>query len=550
MNTSLIKKYLPVILICIFFCFGIFSISKNNLMSPDEYNYSFVSGLSPTHKVSNLTDLFFSQRSMYATWTGRVLVHSVIQIFLWLGLPIFYVLNPIMMLLFIFLIIKISGNKFNTFNLSIVIFSLLTLIQCFGEKFIWMAGSVNYLWSASSMLVYIYYLYNIVVNYKKLSFIEVILFLLSSLTTGLSQENITFVTGSFIILLAITNFKKFLKFDLKKKILIISSVLLFGCGFLFLITAPGNFARLDNTGMSFNLNQTLSNLLGIKYLIIFTAISMLITFFLPNKNKRISSYKKIVLEESLNFILPTIIAIVPMTFLKEFYPRAMLPYETLMIIVLLKNCNYIFDFIFTKFKNLNKKPFSIAVETLLLLVASPYFLYTVWFSYKYVLPYKNEVENYIAHSQMHGNIENVIIPQFEHFDKLPTNTSFTLYHYPETVSTGIINSYMSKYFEVNSIQAIEKDSCIIEISIDIDDLTAYKILDQYGNIYRERITSANLPMPNTSLKNVILYTLPQECIETHKIELPDSLKTHITDVKIKTVSEIKTVDINTIATFK
>ena len=549
MNTSYIKKYIPVIIICILFGFSILSIAKNNLMSPDEYNYSFVLGLNPTHKISSFSDLIFSQKSMYNTWTGRILVHSVIQFFLWIGLPIFYVVNSIMMILFLFLIIKISGNKFNTFNLTVIICSLLTLIECFGEKFIWVAGTVNYLWSATSMLVYIYYLYNIVVNYKKLSPIEVILFLLSALTTGLSQENITFVTGSFIIILAITNFKKFIKFDLKKKLLIISSVLLFGLGFLFLITAPGNFARLDNTGMSFDLMQTAKNLYGIKELIILTILSMTITFFLPNKSKTVS-YKKIVLTEFLHFILPTIIAIIPMTLLKEFYPRAMLPYETLILIVLLKNCNYILDYFFNKFKKLNKNICLFIAELSLFIIATPYFLYTVWFSYKYVLPYKNEVESFIAHNKMNGNTENIIIPQFEHFDKLPKETSFTLYHYAETVSSGIINSYMSKYFEVDSIQAIEKDSCIVEISIDIDDLNSYKILDTDGNIYRERIVSANLPMPATSLKNTIIYTLPKEYIYTHKIELPQSLKNHISNVTVKTVSETKNININNIAIFK
>lgn len=548
MNTQSIKKFLPVTLLCIIFAFGMFSLSANNLMSPDEYNYSFVVGLEPTHKISNLSDLFFSERSMYATWTGRVLVHTVMQIFLWIGLPIFYVLNPIMMILFIFLIIKISKNKFNMFNLSIVLFSLLTLIQCFADKFIWTAGSINYLWSATSMLVYIYYLYNIVVDYKKLSPLEVIIFLLSALTTGLSQENITFVTGSFVILLAITNFKKFLKFDFKKKILIITSVLLFGCGFLFLITAPGNFARLDNTGMSFSLEQTKNNLFGIKNLIILTLLSIIITRFLPNK--KTINYKKIVFEEIFNFLLPVAIAIIPMMFLKEFYARSMLPYETLLIIILLKNCNYIFNFIFEKFKHLNKNTFIILSEVVLLFIALPYFLYSTWVSYKYVLPYKQEVEDCIAHSIMHAQSENVIIPKFEHFDKLPSKNNFILYHYPETISTGIINSYMSKYFEVGSIQAIEKDYYIVEISINIDDLNVYPVLDQDGNVYRERYTSAAQPMPATSLKNLILYTIPKDCLERCKIELPNSLKQHITGSVIKDLSGSKPIDINTVATFK
>ena len=46
----------------------------------------------------------------------------------------------------------------------------------------------------------------------------------------------------------------------------------------------------------------------------------------------------------------------------------------------------------------------------------------------------------------------------------------------------------------------------------------------------------------TSLKNVILYTIPKEFFGTYKIELPESLKSHITDVVKKDLVKIIITD--------
>ena len=63
---------------------------------------------------------------------------------------------------------------------------------------------------------------------------------------GWSQENVAFVLGSYIIVIGLSNIKKFIKYSIKEKILIISSIILFGIGALLLGTSNINIPSWDN----------------------------------------------------------------------------------------------------------------------------------------------------------------------------------------------------------------------------------------------------------------------------------------------------------------
>ena len=68
---------------------------------------------------------------------------------------------------------------------------------------------------------------------------QTILFWILAFITGFSQENTAFVTGSFIIVLVLTNMKYLLKLPLKEKIYWILSILIFGIGAkMFYVAGP------------------------------------------------------------------------------------------------------------------------------------------------------------------------------------------------------------------------------------------------------------------------------------------------------------------------
>ena len=76
------------------------------------------------------------------------------------------------------------------------------------------------------MLILMCYYYAIFEKDKKLNFIQILFFWIVSFLAGWSQENVVFILGSFIIVIGIKNFKKFLKMNNKQKAYIILSILL------------------------------------------------------------------------------------------------------------------------------------------------------------------------------------------------------------------------------------------------------------------------------------------------------------------------------------
>ena len=157
--------------------------------------------------------------------------------------------------------------------------------MAFCEKYIWVSGSLNYLWPTCFMLYTLAFFYNGIIKKKKYNFMQTILFWILAFITGFSQENTAFVTGSFIIVLVLTNMKYLLKLPLKEKIYWILSILIFGIGAMLLILAPGNFVRLNSTSTEKHLYiiNTLKNVFHIQNLIVIYII-LFIAVFLKEKN--------------------------------------------------------------------------------------------------------------------------------------------------------------------------------------------------------------------------------------------------------------------------
>lgn len=234
-----VKENKFIIILLVFLAICIFLIENSYLPAPDEYNYSHIAWTD--HKISGINDLITSQISLYQNWTGRIPVHTTIQTILWLGTWIYNIINPIIFIIFIILLGSIIKKEINYFKISLTLFLILFTIKAGGEKFIWLSGSINYLWTTTIMLGVMYYFYKILMKDKKLSNKEIPIFLILSFLAGWSQENVAFVLGTFIIMICLINIKKFLKYPKRDKAIIISSIIIFGIGALALIFAPGNF---------------------------------------------------------------------------------------------------------------------------------------------------------------------------------------------------------------------------------------------------------------------------------------------------------------------
>ncbi len=102
--------------------------------------------------------------------------YNIIQSMLYLGAWIYQIINPIMFIVFILLLGNIIFSKPNYFKVVLATFLIIFEILGLGEKFIWMSGSVNYLWTTTMMLILMCYYYAIFEKDKKLNFIQILFF--------------------------------------------------------------------------------------------------------------------------------------------------------------------------------------------------------------------------------------------------------------------------------------------------------------------------------------------------------------------------------------
>ena len=135
-----------------------------SLLSPefhDDFVYKFMlvdGAIDYSRPVKSLADVFRSQVEHYLVANGRSLVHFLVQTFTGLlGKQVFNLLNAIVFALFIYLLKcnvtrHTRGNGFFAVTLSLF---LVLLLPLFKDTFLWMTGSVNYLWSAAAVLLFL-----------------------------------------------------------------------------------------------------------------------------------------------------------------------------------------------------------------------------------------------------------------------------------------------------------------------------------------------------------------------------------------------------------
>ena len=158
------KKPLIVIILIFFIMLGL------NCLTPmcygDDYVYAFIwphqSMFIPlpetVERVNSIRDVIVSQWSHYLTGNGRAVAHIFVQIFIWLGKPVFNVFNA---LIFVLLILEIywisvmgevSLKNLHAGALCWIFFILWSFIAGFGTVYLWISGSCNYLWMLTVLM--------------------------------------------------------------------------------------------------------------------------------------------------------------------------------------------------------------------------------------------------------------------------------------------------------------------------------------------------------------------------------------------------------------
>lgn len=138
---------------------------------------------------------------------GRSIIHFFVQLFCGiLGKDIFNIVNTIIFLIFIAAILaycKIEkSNLF--FYLSLTSVSIFFLLPSFGGTFLWMTGSINYLWPATVAIFFL-----IIIEKEKMERFRpaTILFALFAFIVGWSHEGLSFPLAISLLLYCISERK-------------------------------------------------------------------------------------------------------------------------------------------------------------------------------------------------------------------------------------------------------------------------------------------------------------------------------------------------------
>jgi hypothetical protein len=212
-----------------------------NCMTPlivDDYSFQYgVDG----EKISSFRDILLFEISNYKGLTGRVLVHSIAQFFLWVGKPIFNIVNSVVYVIISILIWNIISDKKSPYAYVLICIAMWLFIPVFGQTCLWLDGACNYLWGIFFVLLF-GLPYAKAWRGKKYTMWFSCVMLLIGFLAGMCNEN----TSGGAILWALGTM---VAFHVKKeKIPLWMYVGLVGClcGYIFMIAAPGNWVRKGN----------------------------------------------------------------------------------------------------------------------------------------------------------------------------------------------------------------------------------------------------------------------------------------------------------------
>ncbi len=474
---ELIKILSKIGLLCIILV-SMYLISKSVLLSPDDYNYTFVQGCNYTKRVDSIGNALETGKFFYNNWTGRVLPHVFIGIFRNLPPIVYELVNSLVFLIFILVITKVL-NKKTTYLGILSVFGYLSFSMMFGEKFAWISGSFNYLWPCTCLAIFVYYFYNYFIGEKELNILQKIALAFWAFITGFTHENVAFVGGAFLVCLFLFKIKNFLKFNNKKKIVTFIIFVMFCLGAFATIFAPGNFKRMDFENRDFSWSF-LQNYKDNKLVLITVMISMLVAFIVENyeilKIEKLKNIKKLdycnIKTEILYFILPAVIATIPMAVISYFPPRAFLAYEVMFMIVFSKNVTIIAE-------HLKDHNIILAIISVVLgLIVFGHFSPSTLGQINYIIPYKEKVTTQYEEAFNKGE-KDVLVSKFEYLNWIHADDYINISNFfPELNYHMPVNALICLYYGFDRVTAVGDDEYLIELEVDTEGIHNYAVYEK------------------------------------------------------------------------
>ena len=207
----------------------------------DDYRYKFswvdqLSAQSPS-VIHTLSDVFSSQYYHYQYQNGRSVPHFFLQVFDGLsGKGLFNIINSIMFCMLIWMMNRMSNKKMRLSLLMLSIGIIFFFTPIFKETILWMAGSVNYLWSFVATLAFVYickFLWNRPIQDRVVFYSPLMLFL------GWVNEGATIPVSLSIGFLMLIRLRHALKSA------VLPFAFFFFIGVALTVFAPATFNRME-----------------------------------------------------------------------------------------------------------------------------------------------------------------------------------------------------------------------------------------------------------------------------------------------------------------
>lgn len=201
-NEPLKRQVIPILVVAVLF-FYMLIINSYMPMMADDYRYAMNWG--QTHHLNGIQEIVDFQLHHYMEWGGRSIAHSIAQLMLFLGKPLFNVANSGVFIAFVLLIYWHASAAFTkNFRLGLlmsVVFFCWFCLPTFGEIIVWLIGSCNYLWMTTMILAFLLP-YRLAttgsgINFSRLGVTASFVMFIAGIAAGWTNEN-----SGFILLLA------------------------------------------------------------------------------------------------------------------------------------------------------------------------------------------------------------------------------------------------------------------------------------------------------------------------------------------------------------
>lgn len=314
-----------------------------NILHPlfgDDWVYSM---LPDAHtKVVGVKDILETQYKHYFTWGGRSVVHIIAQSLLLIGEHSADFINSLAYVT-LTLVIYCIANQNNTTrpSLLIAINMMIWFFQpAFGSTILWITGSANYLWGTLIILLFILpYIRSFykTVDSSKRQVTKTIFMFFFGVIAGWTNENMA-VALICVLVIFIVYYRVNPSFY-KIPNWAISGLIGATTGAIFMIAAPGNYARMTmieggvhQSSIAIYISQFCASIASFYYYALSATFILFSLFVIYKYYKKESSYKPVFL--AIVFFLGAIIATLAMSASPIFPGRASFGLNTFIFIAI------------------------------------------------------------------------------------------------------------------------------------------------------------------------------------------------------------------------